>query len=110
MFRRRVFYNAAGEVVRCYTMQGNINQNYTVEQEKTDIGLADCDCMEWTEPDHEIETAFADTDAEGNPRTVEVSVDVSGDEPQLVFTYTPVEDVPTGDDPYEIIDILTGVV
>lgn len=39
-------------------------------------------------------------------RRVNVSVDVSGDEPQLIFEYEAIEEA-SGDDPYEIIDILT---
>lgn len=107
MFKRRVFYNTAGEVVRCYTMQGKINPNYTAEQEKIDLGLADCDCMEWNEPDPAVEAEFSDMDENGKSRRVEVSVDVSGNEPKLVFSYTPVEET-EWDDPYAIIDILTG--
>lgn len=109
MYRRRVFYNQSGEVVRSYSMEGRFNSAYTAEMEKTELGLADCGCMEWLEPNADIEAAFANVDADGNPRMVEVSVDINGEEPQLVFTYTPIEDI-EGDDPYEIIDILTGVI
>lgn len=108
MFRRRVFYNAAGEVVRCYAMQGELNPYYTVEQEKNDFNITGCDCLEWTEPDPATEAAFAEVDADGKARTVSVTVDLSGSEPQLSFTYAPVEDPTERDDPYTIIDILTG--
>ena len=93
--------------MRYCVMQGNINPNYTAEQEKIDLGLADCDCMEWNEPDTAIEAAFSDMDENGNPRRVEVSVDVSENESKLVFAYTPVKETER-DDPYAIIDILTG--
>ena len=108
MFRRRIFYDETGEVLRSYVMDGRIIQGYTVEQEKADLGLTGCDCMEWAEPDPEIEAAFADVDETGAARAVEVSVDVSGEAPQLVFEYTPLEGLPEGEDPFAIIDILTG--
>ena len=43
--------------------------------------------MEWTEPDEAIESAFEPVDADGNPRIVNVAVDVSGEAPRLVFSY-----------------------
>ena len=69
-------------------------------------GLTNWGVLEWNEPDAAIEAAFAEVDADGNPRRVNVSVDVSGEEPQLVFEYEAIEAV-TNEDPYEIIDILT---
>ena len=91
MFRRRVFYNAeTGAVLRSSVMKGMLNPNHTAAREAAALGLTNCACMEWTEPDSEIESAFADTDADGNPRIVNVSVDVSGADPQLVFEYAPV--------------------
>ena len=91
MFRRRLFYNAeTGAVLHESMATGCLASNYTSEMEAAALGLKNCSCMEWTEPDAEIEAAFADTDADGNPRIVNVSVDVSGAEPQLVFEYASV--------------------
>ena len=88
MFIRRVFYDAAtGEVLRSSVMKGMLNPNHTAALEASALGLKNCSCMEWTEPDAAIETAFEPVDADGNPRIVNVSVDVSGAEPQLVFAY-----------------------
>ena len=88
MFRRRVFYDAAtGEVLRSSVMKGTLNPNHTAAREADTLGLTNYSCMEWTEPDAEIEAAFDPVDADGNPRVVNVSVDVSGTEPQLVFAY-----------------------
>ena len=88
MFRRRVFYNAeTGAVLHESMATGCLASNYTSEMEAAALGLTNYACMEWTEPDAAIEAAFADTDADGNPRIVNVSVDVSGAEPQLVFEY-----------------------
>ena len=91
MFRRRVFYNAeTGAVLRSSVMKGMLNPNHTAAREANALGLTNYSCMEWTEPDAEIEAAFEPMDADGNPRIVNVSVDVSGAEPQLVFEYAAV--------------------
>ena len=91
MFRRRVFYDAAtGEVLRTSIMKGMLNPNHTAALEADALGLTNCSCMEWTDPDAAIEAAFEPVDADGNPRIVNVSVDVSGAEPQLVFEYAAV--------------------
>ena len=88
MFRRRVFYNAeTGAVLHESMMEGVLKPNYTAGMEASALGLTNCSCMEWTEPDAAIEAAFEPVDANGNPRVVNVSVDVSGAEPQLVFAY-----------------------
>ena len=88
MFIRRVFYDAAtGEVLRSSVMKGMLNPNHTAALEADALGLTNYACMEWTEPDAAIEAAFEPVDADGNPRIVNVSVDVSGTEPQLVFAY-----------------------
>ena len=87
MFIRRIFYNGnTGEVLCGYSMDGNIAP-FAQEKDAEIRGLTGCACMEWTEPDPEIETAFSPTDADGNPRIVNVAVDVSGEEPRLVFNY-----------------------
>lgn len=70
-------------------------------QEAADVGLTNWGVFEWSEPDQAIEAAFAPYDADGNPRTVTASV-VDG---ALRFEYGAIE---TADDPFEIIDILTG--
>ena len=91
MFRRRVFYNAeTGAVLRCAMAEGCLAGDYTAEREAAVLGLSGCAYMEGTEPDAAIETAFEPVDADGNPRIVNVSVDVSGAEPQLVFEYASV--------------------
>ena len=88
MFRRRIFYNAeTGAVLRAYAAEGNLKQDYAAENEAAALGLTDCACLEWREPVAEIEAAFEPVDAEGNPRIVNVAVDVSGEAPLLVFTY-----------------------
>ena len=88
MFRRRVFYDAAtGEVLRSSVMKGTLNPNHTAAREADTLGLTNCSCMEWTVPDEAVEAAFEPVDADGNPRIVNVSVDVSGAKPQLVFAY-----------------------
>ena len=71
------------------------------------LGLKGCACLEWTETNADIEAAFEPVDADGNPRIVNVSVDVSGEAPQLVFSYEAVPEQ-TQDNPYEIIDIMEG--
>ena len=91
MFRRRIFFDSdSGKIICGYVMQGVLNSRYTADMEAAALGLTNYACMEWIEPDAAIEAAFAGTDADGNPRVVNVSVDVSGAEPQLVFEYTAV--------------------
>ena len=91
MFRRRVFYNAeTGAVLHESMATGCLASNYTSEMEAAALCLTNYSCMEWTEPDAAIEAAFEPVDMDGNPRIVNVSVDVSGAEPQLVFEYTAV--------------------
>ena len=88
MFRRRIFYNTeAGAVLHSYAVEGNLKQDYTAENEAAALGLTGCACLEWSTPDADIEAAFEPVDAEGNPRIVNVSVDVSGEAPRLVFSY-----------------------
>ena len=91
MFRRRIFFNPeTGAVLHQSMASGCLLPNYTADTEASALGLTNCSCMEWTEPDTAIEAAFEPVDADGNPRVVNVSVDVSGAEPQLVFEYTAV--------------------
>ena len=88
-FVRWVFYDATGAVQYVGMQRGNFKR-ISADAMAAALGLTNCSCMEWTEPDAEIEAAFADTDADGNPRVVNVSVNVSGAEPQLVFEYASV--------------------
>ena len=88
-FVRWVFYDDTGAVQYVGMQRGDFKHIPAYELASA-LGLTNCSCMEWTEPDAEIEAAFADTDADGNPRIVNVSVDVSGAEPQLVFEYAAV--------------------
>ena len=107
MFRRRIFYNPeTGVVLHSYVADGYLNPNCTAENEAAALGLTGCACFEWTTPDADIEAAFEPVDADGNPRIVNVAVDVSG-EPKLVFSYEAVPEQ-TQDNPYEIIDIMEG--
>lgn len=106
MYIRRVFYDpATGAALYIYTQQGDFEYTQPAVMAAL-IGHLDAACMEWTTPDSAIEAAFTETDADGKARRVNVSVDVSGDEPQLIFEYEAIEEA-SGDDPYEIIDILT---
>lgn len=106
MYIRRVFYDpATGAALYIYTQQGDFEYTQPAVMAAL-IGHSDAACMEWTTPDSAIEAAFAEVDADGKARRVDVSVDVSGDEPQLIFEYKAIEEA-SGDDPYEIIDILT---
>ena len=88
-FVRWVFYDDTGAVQYIGMQQGDFKR-ISADDMAAALGLSVCSCMEWTEPDAEIEAAFADTDADGNPRVVNVSVNVSGAEPQLVFEYASV--------------------
>lgn len=85
-FVRWVFYDDTGAVQYVGTQQGDF-KHVPAEQVAVAFGLTDCACMEWTEPDEAIESAFEPVDADGNPRIVNVAVDVSGEEPRLVFSY-----------------------
>ncbi|PWM25572.1 MAG: hypothetical protein DBX40_04765 [Clostridiales bacterium] len=85
-FVRWVFYDTSGAVKYTGMQRGDF-AHVPSEQVAAALGLTGCACLEWREPDAEIEAAFEPVDAEGNPRIVNVSVDVSGEAPQLVFTY-----------------------
>lgn len=90
MWARRIFYDTTtGEMLRIWCAKGSIRL-LAQDEEAALCGLTNCSCMEWTEPDAAIEAAFEPVDANGNPRIVNVSVDVSGAEPQLVFEYAAV--------------------
>lgn len=111
LFRRRVFYDlASGEVLRSNMAQGDLNHEYTAAAEAAEAGLTNWGAFAWDEPDPEIEAAFAPFDADGNPRIVTVTVDVTATPPALQFAYAPPSEPEAGDDPYEIIDIMSGEV
>lgn len=97
-YRRRIFYKTeTGEVLSCYTARGAIDSNFSIADEAAALGLTNCGCLEWTEPDEAIEAAFAPVDAEGKARLVTVTVDVSGAEPKLVFVYEPMPEPGTNE-------------
>lgn len=97
MWARRIFYDTAtGEMLRMWCAEGSFRL-LAQDKEATLCGLTNCACMEWTEPDAEIEGAFAAYDEGGNPRIVNVSVDVSGETPELVFSYEPIPEGGTGE-------------
>ena len=87
MWVRRVFYNqTTGDVLRTWSADGNFRM-LAQDDEAAICGLSGCACLEWREPDADIEAAFEPVDADGNPRIVNVAVDVSGEAPRLVFSY-----------------------
>ena len=87
MWVRRVFYNqTTGDVLRTWSADGNFRM-LAQDDEAAICGLSGCACLEWREPDADIEAAFEPVDADGNPRIVNVAVDVSGEAPRLVFNY-----------------------
>lgn len=85
-FVRWAFYDTSGAVKYTGMQRGDF-AHVPSEQVAAALGLTGCACLEWTEPDPEIEAAFSPVDADGNPRIVNVSVDVSGEAPRLVFSY-----------------------
>ena len=88
-FVRWVFYDTAGAVQYVGMQRGNFKR-ISADDMASALGLTNCPCMEWPEPDAAIEATLEPVDADGNPRIVNVSVDVSGAEPQLVFEYASV--------------------
>ena len=88
-FVRWVFYDNTGAVQYIGMQRGDF-KHIPASELASALGLTNCSCMEWTEPDAAIEAAFEPVDADGNPRIVNVSVDVSGTKPQLVFEYAAV--------------------
>lgn len=105
-FVRWIFYSPnTGEVLYIHTQQGDFVRG-TADELISALDPTNWSVMEWTEPDEEVEAAFANVDADGNPRRVNVSVDVTGSEPQLVFEY---EKIQAAENPYEIIDIMEGI-
>lgn len=100
-FIRWVFYNDTGTVQNIVMQKGDFKY-IPASVMALALGLDNWNVMEWTEPDPEIEAAFLPYDSEGNLRNVSVSV-VNG---ELHFEYSEIQE----NDPYEIIDALTGEV
>ena len=88
-FVRWIFYDNTGAVQYIGMQRGDF-KHIPASELSSALGLTNCSCMEWTEPDAAVEAAFEPVDKDGNPRIVNVSVDVSGAEPQLVFEYASV--------------------
>lgn len=104
MFRRRFYYDLMnGEQLRSYTIEGDIRVNYPTVEEAANLGIENWGVFEWDEKIPEIEAAFSDTDPDGKPRSVRPYVEGG----ELKFEYTPMV---LPDDPYKIIDVLTGEV
>ena len=97
MWMRRIFYDpTTGAVLRMWVAQGDAK--LLAQTEEAEIcGLTGSACLEWTEPDEAIEAAFAPVDAAGKARLVTVTVDVSGAEPRLGFTYEPLPEPGTNE-------------
>lgn len=110
-YRRRIYYDlSTGAVLYNHVQHGYLLGSYTTEQEAASLGLTNWGVFAWDEPDSEMEAAFIPHDADGNPRIVMVVVDVATTPPSLQFSYAPPPEPEAGDDPYEIIDIMTGEV
>ena len=88
MFLRRLYYDktTGAELLRSVIQGDAIAPTQETEAED----LTNWAVLEWAHPYEDIEAAFAEHDADGNPRRVNVSVDISGSEPQPVFAYEPV--------------------
>lgn len=110
-FIRRVYYDlTTGAVVCAYSMEGHISP-FSPEKEAQVRGLSNWGMLEWAERDSAVEGAFAPYDEGGNPRIVNVSVDVSGETPELVFSYEPIPEGGTGEaEDMEAALALLGVV
>ena len=88
-FVRWVFYDNTGAVQYIGMQRGDF-KHIPASELASALGLTNCSCMEWIEPDAAIEAAFEPVDKDGNPRIVNVLVDVSSAEPKLVFEYAAV--------------------
>lgn len=81
MFIRRIFYDPeTGEVLHSYMMQGAIKP-LTAAQEAARLGLENWTFMEWRDPDTDIEQNFIKSYGR-------VSVDLSGESPELIFDFS----------------------
>lgn len=88
MFLRRLYYDlSTGAMLGCTVTGGRAIASDAATEA---AGLENWGVIEWKQPYDDIEAAFAEYDADGNPRRVNVSVDISGSEPQPVFAYEPV--------------------
>lgn len=90
MFLRRLFYDlTTGDMLKMSLLMGAAIAPSVDEEAE---GLVGWGVVEWTAPDAEAEAAMSTKDADGNPRTVTVTVDVKSVPPKPVYTYAPVED------------------
>lgn len=96
MFIRKLYYDLTdGTVLESHMRQGSVRMTTFAEDVAALSSLAgrteaDTGCIVWTEPDTEIETAFANATG--------VRVDVSATPHTLLFDYTPME-IETEPDP-----------
>ena len=97
MFIRRIYYsNLDGRLLHQYMMRGDIIIQ-SAETIAAELGLADYGLMEWLEPDDTVEQAFLDSHNR-------VSIDLSGENPALVFDYSSLPDVSS-----ELADMQTAL-
>lgn len=107
MFRRRVFYDlSSGEILHSCMARGALAPGYTIEQEAARLNLSNWGAFAWDEPDAAREAQFAPFDETGHPRVVRLAVDVASAPHAFAFTYGAAQE--PDDDPYAVIDILTG--
>lgn len=101
MFRRRIFYDNDGKVLRHYMALGGdgIDPNYTAKAEALEYGYKNW--LEWDEPDAEIESAASPIGDDGKWRRVSITV-LQG---VPVFTYSPWT-APTEDEMREALSIM----
>ena len=89
MFLRRLFYDlTTGDMLKMSLLMGAAIAPSVDEEAE---GLVGWGVVEWTAPDAEAEAAMSTKDADGNPRTVTVTVDASSTPPKLTYTYAPVD-------------------
>ena len=94
---RRVYYDIrTGTVLCAYSMSGHI-EPFSPEKDAQVRNLSNWGVLEWIERDPAIESAFAPHDEDGNPRIVNIHVDISGETPELVFSYEPVPQTEPGE-------------
>ena len=90
MFLRRLYYDlSTGAMLGCTVTSGRAIASDAATEA---AGLENWGVIEWKQPYDDIEAAFAEYDADGNPRTVTVTVDVKSVPPKPVYTYAPIED------------------
>lgn len=106
-FIRWVFYNkVTGEVLYSGTQEGDFNE-VPLEEAAKAFGVEGSACISWSEKDPKIESKFSNVDEDGNLRNVELSVDVSKNPPEIIFTYSPVK--PPEEKPDEQDDMMEAL-